>query len=192
MQVETYELAEVAEQTREQSEECAALAESLGLEGQRAYFAAGSDAPAIPYRKVTAEEAFAYGILCPSTTLLADYKDGPIPLRVLQVAAHAKGMFRHLQVWHPASAREKDPVLVGSDYEHGWCRAVSKTFILARWGEELESFPVLLERAVAAAEKKLRAAWQAIASQAAARLAGGIVVDPSRGELDVPALHGVR
>lgn len=80
MLVETFELEEVAEQPPELEAEAVALIEKLGLDGQQTR---------IPYRKMTEEETFVYGILCPMRTPLKKYKEGPIPLRVLQVAAHA-------------------------------------------------------------------------------------------------------
>lgn len=189
MIVETYELSELAEQTADDADECAKLAESLGLAGQQKYLST-PDTPACPYRVVTAEEGFVYAELCPKTVEVSKYADGPIPLRVLQVIAHARTipLFKFLQVWCPATPREPDPVLVGVDVAHDWMRTPSKSYLLARWGDVLETFEVLMARAVKRAESRLEAAWRSIAAKSAARASAGFSVDPSKGPLQMPAL----
>lgn len=190
MIVETYELPEIAEQAPEDAAECAKMAESLGLSGQKQYLAA-PDAPACPYRLVTAEEAFVYGELCPKSVRIERYADGPIPLRIMQVIAHAKTLpvFAFLEVWCPATAAEKDPVLIGRSDAHDWHRAPNSSYLLARWGDELETFAVLMERAKQRAAARLRLAWEKIASTARERLASiETCVDPSAGQVTLPEI----
>ena len=151
--VETFECSETAAEPIEATEEAVSLMESLGLEGQLTLVRGKTaDAPAArcPYREMTAEEFFVYGKLCPAVIKLKDYSAAPVPLRVLQLAAHAQtlGMFRRLEVWDRESVLVKDPVLVGivTDPNYEW---MTKTrFILARWGEVLEPFVVLRKRAL--------------------------------------------
>jgi hypothetical protein len=148
--VETFEDSEVAAECIEASEEAVQLLESLGAVAQLALVTKAKDSPRqsrMPYREMTAEERFVYGVLCPTKSNIEDYNASPIPLRVLQVAAHAKqtGMFKRLVIWDRESVTVKDPVLVGcTEGEFAWR---GKDFILARWGEELEAFAVLAKRA---------------------------------------------
>lgn len=125
------------------SEESLALIETLGLQGQRGLVrrAQGVDTDdttetRIPYRQITAEESRIYSLVMPEKTDLPEFDLGPIPLRVLQVAAHARPMFTKLVVWHQANVKE-DPILVGirTDPASKW--GAEQTFILARWGEVL-------------------------------------------------------
>lgn len=144
MQVETYEVKETNEDGKIECDATAiALIESLGLEGQKR-FLSGEEVSRCPYRKMTKEEYFIYRNLCTSTSELCKYDDGPIPLRVLQVAAHAREFFTAVEVWHPESADIKDPVLIGIN-KKGYD---TEYFILARWGEVLETIENL--RAIAA------------------------------------------
>jgi hypothetical protein len=157
MQVETYEALEVdCEGNVESDSEAVALIEKLGLAGQqklirRTESGGGTIVSRNPYRKLTAEESFVYRELCPEQCKVAEYDAGPIPLRVLQVAAHAADHFKELQVWAATSVAIKDPVLVGVKTERvagrSWDDTV--TFILARWGDVLEPFDKLLEKASA-------------------------------------------
>lgn len=163
MKVETYELDEVNAEHPECTDESLKLMEQLNLTGQLGLVKKPEpDAVtrSFPYRKMTKDEHTVYSILCPAFTPLKDYADTQIPLRVLQVAALAKEHFKNLYVLHP-EAVEKDPVLIGSDkdsakyYPDSW-------FILARWGEELDAWPLLLEKAA----KKYGAGLQANVDEA--------------------------
>jgi hypothetical protein len=153
MNVETYETISLDEQSGEiinevVSEEALALIESLGLEGQRKLVEtkeAGDEqvVTRIPYRLITKEELAIFGAIMPRRTSLARYSDGAIPLRVLQVAAHAQTIFNELEVWHPEPGRD-DPLLIGIKTSDKWQR---DTYILARWGEVLEPLDVLRAKA---------------------------------------------
>lgn len=153
MVVETYEVEEVKNATVEQDVEARELVEALGLEGQAKLYnppTEDSGERPFPYRKMTAQEKWVYELLLPIKTKLKNYEDGAIPLRVLQVAAHAAKLIEgrggecNLYVWHPQNADYKDPLLVlreGGDW------TAQKYWILARWGEELEEFAVMANRA---------------------------------------------
>lgn len=137
MIVETFEIEETKTDAgiMASDAEAAELIEKLGLEGQRTLL--NSDTlTRFPYRKLTQQEGFVYKILCPRTCELKDYKDGIIPVRVLQVAAHAieTGYLNRVEVWYPNNADIKDPVLVGIK---GESRSDKEQFLLARWGKEL-------------------------------------------------------
>jgi hypothetical protein len=140
MLVETFE---VTETYSDGSVECEAealeLIEKLGLVGQKKLVTRGGDdaETRIPYRKMKSDEALIYKAICPETSKLASFSDSAIPVRVLQVAAHAVCLFDEVLVWHAKNADVKDPVLVGRNAataERGW---TEELYILARWGEEL-------------------------------------------------------
>lgn len=173
--IETFECSETAHEPIEAAEEAIALMEELGLAGQQELIRPKGDKPAArcPYREITKEEAFAYSVLCPTHVALERYKASPIPLRVLQVAAHAKslGLFKSLEVWDRESVEIKDPVLVAiaENKERYWERT---TYILARWGEELETFSVLLKRAINAKREQF--------TDAVDRITGQVMAEKSR------------
>lgn len=148
MLVETYECEETKSEEPEAAAEAVALIERLELEGQ---LSLSSQKPGerFPYRKMDSEEQFVYGVICPKRTPLKKYADGAIPLRVLQVAAHAVHFFdKDLEVWHKDTPAVKDPVLVGLKMNpNGW--GEPERFILARWGGVLEEWPALLKAAMA-------------------------------------------
>lgn len=148
MKVETYEAQEVSAEHPECTDEARNLMESLGLSGQLRLVSEpepGQSAAPFPYRKMTMEEGVVYGLLCPAMTDLKNYAETQVPLRVLQVAAHAREHFRSLMVLHPLGI-EKDPVLIGCK---GETYQRDQWFILARWGEELDEWPVLVKKAAA-------------------------------------------
>src|SRR4051812_6016244 len=92
MHVETFECGEVSHEPTEASEEAIGIIEALGLQGQKTFVASrdGKMPARVPYRLMTAEEVAVYATLCPVAKCIRDYDSSPIPLRVLQIAAHAK------------------------------------------------------------------------------------------------------
>lgn len=154
MKVETYEV-ENSNQSEAsvmaQDSEAATLIEQLGLKGQKTLLNPET-VTRNPYRVMTKDEQLIYGALLTQHTPLESYGEDCIPLRVLQVAAHAKecSLFKDLEVWHGDSAIFRDdPVLVGrietGPYSY-------RLHILARWGKEL----LPLEQLEAFAVKVLR------------------------------------
>lgn len=143
MKVETFEC---VEHDAVSDPEAWRLIEELGLEGQQTLVT--SDGQRSPYRAITSVEDKVYRALCPQSTVLEKYAGSPIPLRVLQVAAHARslGIYAKLLVWDRASVEVDDPVLVGQTTETTW-ETGHRIDILARWGEDLEPFAVLAKRA---------------------------------------------
>lgn len=169
MKVETYEATEmdIESMQPEDREEATRLCEELGLTGQERFTQGNdSDAPAIPYRKMTATELNIYSTLLPKTMEISEYSEGPIPLRVLQVIAHAKSMFDHLKIWCPENADIRDPLLVGyigSEYN-------GERFILARWGEVLDDISTLARTAGAMSRDKAIIETKKIIERASAHL----------------------
>ncbi len=156
VQVETFECTETASEPIEASEEAISLINELGLDGQQDLICktkTNHDTRA-QYREMTVEEFNVYKTLCPTAMKIGKYKAAPIPLRVLQIASHAKQCFpgSELYVWDRESMVIKDPVLV-LEVVVGY--SVKTRYILARWGEELETFVVLLKRAASVAREQL-------------------------------------
>lgn len=166
MLVETYEVQEAVEQPVEVNHECAGLVEELELTGQEKFYNPQEPESADPfcYRKMTAQEKIVIEAVCPKKTKLKHYADGPIPLRVLQVAAHVQELRKeeildekgYIMVYHPQSADDPDPYLI---YREGSEYSPRSFFLLARWGEELDNWNILKEKArkilTAKLEKKL-------------------------------------
>lgn len=122
--------------------EYAILVDQLDLKGQKSLLNDTGEQP-FPYRRMTEIEKHVFEFHCPHKTSLAEYKSEVIPVRVLQVAAHALSLkfLNHIRVWHPKDAK-LDPVLVGYTTNYG-----GDLFLLARWGVVWKEFPVLLEEA---------------------------------------------
>lgn len=180
MQVETYEAISLDEQNGQivnelVSEEALALIETLGLDGQRSLIATknvGDESVQArnPYRRMTAEEMAIYSTLMPNRVKLSDYRDGAIPLRVLQVAAHAQslGFFEEIVVWCPEPG-QRDPVLVGMHKADTWR---SEEYVLARWGDVLESLDDLRKKAAQIIAEKVRGTIAEVRGQLDAMEAG--------------------
>ena len=169
MKVETFECSETAAEPIEAAEEAIEIIRNLGLNGQLELLAPNDETKRAPYREMTADEVFVYETICPTKAKLEDYRRTPIPLRVLQIASHVTdlGLCESLEVWDAASPAEKDPVLVGvSGSRHS---SNFKRFILARWGEELETFVVLFKRAVAVKREQIEQKYREISSDCAAK-----------------------
>lgn len=168
MLVESFECSEVKEEASEMTDEAIALIEKLGLGGQQNFVSPkkeGQDtANRCPYREMLDEEFHVYGALCPEKTKLCYYKSSPIPLRVLQIAAHASEFFPHLEVWDKESSDVKDPVLVATNGKDSWQSGFAR-YILARWGEVLEPFHVLKQRAIAAKRAEHLEAAESVLAQ---------------------------
>ncbi len=142
-------------------EEIKQTVEKLGLEGQTKFLNQEAKGT-FPYRKITKEESNIYSILCSSRTELKSYGDSLIPLRVLQIAAHADstGFFKTLYVLHPENGDMSDPILLGVHEEvrqESWGKnTITELYILARWGTVLEPLSKLRELAKQKAIDKIR------------------------------------
>jgi hypothetical protein len=152
MQVETFE--EGQEESAEFAgcdEEAIALAQELGLVGQERFSGqakeVGGEKRLSPYRSITIEERFVYRTLLEETTEASKYSQSPIPIRVLQVLAHATGLgcYQKFEIWSQRTAI-KDPVLVG--VPAGESQYTDKRDLLARWGEVLEPIETLKLKAI--------------------------------------------
>jgi hypothetical protein len=169
MQVETYETEDATSEASAMANDSAALEliRSCGLKGQMATSNEGT-VTRIPYQEMLQEERTVYQTLFPRSKKVEDYDAGVIPLRVLQVIAHAQSckMFKEIVIWYPETARIDDPVLVGIVEPRQYSQVFYK---LARWGKALAPFDRLKSEAIGILRTKkmdsLRKALQTVQSQ---------------------------
>jgi hypothetical protein len=144
MQIETYEIEEATSgTTKETDAQSIELIEKLGLEGQKKLISP-STGERLQYPEMTTAEHNVYKAVFPVHTNIKAYEGGIIPVRVLQVAAHAADFCYDVQVWHKGNPR-LDPLLVGrigpSEYQ------IRKVLRLARWGDALVDYSELVKEA---------------------------------------------
>lgn len=156
MQVETFEQTECSSigEEKPHDEKALKLIDDLGLRGQKE-LTAHDGITRIPYRSMNAIEERVYEILFPQRTEVEEYSASMIPVRVLQVLAHAKALdcYRRIEVWSEES-QPTDPLLVGVrvNPRESWR---SDRHILARWGDALEPFDVLYNKALKLAGRRM-------------------------------------
>jgi hypothetical protein len=167
MEVETFEATELDEfGCAEDRDEAERLVYELGLEGQDRFLGKDDSSSGNPYRKMSSEEFTVYSALMTQRTELHRFSDGPIPLRILQVAHHAKDFFGSIFVWHCPNADIKDPVLVGVNGN----QFNGEFFLLARWGDVLIPFDQLRSLASKIKRAEAMAACRDAIERATARL----------------------
>ena len=145
MEVETFEVTEIGEDLKpECTEEQLAMIEKLGLEGQQSLLTGNEEVPIMPYQQLSADLMKVLTTVFPTSMKVEEYDRGPIPLRVLQIVAHAREIpqFKEIFVWCHENAADKDPVLVAKG------EGYSEYYLLARWGmDALVSFDELTRMA---------------------------------------------
>jgi len=153
--VETFEVLELTSSGDiTQTEETLRLISDLKLKGQQSLV--NKDSKSIfPYRKITQQERNIYLTLCARSVKLEEYDDEVIPVRVLQVIAHAKDLFKELRIWCPENGDKCDPILVGTKVNPERTY-IDETFLLARWGNELLSLEELIPKVTEKVKAKLQ------------------------------------
>lgn len=152
MQVETFECIEVDETgVPEDMAEAAALAARLGLGGQLKLATEAKDGVvrAHPFLELTREQRAVYDLLCPTDVDAKEFSAGVIPVRALKLMEQHHQHFDELRIL--SATQDKDPVLIGLQGSR-WSGA---RYLMARWGEELAPWPVLVERALAKWKEQL-------------------------------------
>lgn len=109
----------------------------------------------IAFDLFTKEQSGVYGVLCPEKDTIEPDKilEYPLPERckeILQSLSIGEPLFYKYEVWHADRYEIKDPILLGrvQDPKNPTYTWNDKFFLIARWGEELESFNKLKERAI--------------------------------------------
>lgn len=129
MNVQVYEYAGNTECNEAEELERKELVIALGLDKTQ-------HEEVITFPELSEVERRVYDILCPYKESVEKYT-GYIPTRVLRVVKQYKGHFSRLDIW---TDKQQDPLLVGM--------VGTTTFLLARWGDVLEEFSVLKEKAI--------------------------------------------
>lgn len=172
MEVETFEQTELlaGKEEVECTQEQIDLINQLGLEGQKKLINKDEETDeenVCPYRLMTDREQSIYEKLFSRKIKLEEYSAGPIPLRVLQVAAHAKTLpdvIIGVSVWYEPTTADKDPLLVGNTAK--W----NEFFLLARWGDALRPFEELAKEAGRRIKQETINKLEEIKTQVVARL----------------------
>lgn len=181
MNVETYEIEEINNSEASlmaADSEAIEICQKLGLVGQLK-LADPETATRFQYPKITAVQKLVFGSLFPQVTRLERFESGIVPLRVLQVAAWCKDqpLIHHIDVWHTKDVK-KDPILIGVTKEYG-----GDEYLLARWGDALESFEALQKAAAPVIAAKLKSLLTVGISKMQARL-GSIEAEADEAVLD--------
>ena len=163
MKVEIFEIEEQDEATDCASIEtdAVALIAELGLTGQSKLLVECDGAETrIPYARMSTAEEAVYQTLFPVATPLDTFEAGLIPVRVLRLIRDARLMFDELIVWHSRYSNA-DPILIGTRKKS----TGREQFMIARWGDSLDSFAVLEK----AARAKLKAEYKGRAEEGLAK-----------------------
>ena len=171
----------------EPDDEALALIQELGLTAQVA-----ADGVRIAYPKPTVDQQFVLNVLFPTQTTLNRYDAGGIPLRVLkEIRSYTAEHPNHaLYVRHSPPAVIKDPVLVAYEATHSWEHTTQNCRMIARWGDGLESWDKLLDRASAIFSASYDTALSEIiakAQQFRTMIAGG--KHPRSADGNLPYIH---
>jgi len=152
MEVELYDVLEMGvDLEKEPDLESIALITELDLKGQLTQVNDNNER--LPYQMITMEQNVIMSALFGSFQKISDYDKGPIPYRVLKEAKVAKEHFKHLYIVFDTPAEDKDPILLGVNDEFqtwkGKEEVYKNSFLIARWGEALEDWGVLMKKALA-------------------------------------------
>lgn len=142
MKVETFEIFSSIDVDSDVKKEEIELIRELDLAGQK-----DMENHTNPYRQMGKDEQFIFERVLDTRTDISKYKESPIPLHVLQIIQHARSLniFMNFSIWH---SHRSQPILVSLTETYG------KPYILARWGEELDSMEYLKGMAVSMARHK--------------------------------------
>lgn len=171
MEIETFEIEEkVGGTTPELEAEAIGMIEKLGLKGQQKLVTPTPDGERerIQYPVMTQLEVAVYEAIFPEKTLVEDYEAGIIPVRIMQVIAHAREQFDKVYIWHK-KVSDPDPILVAlkKDTKESW---IIRCFLLARWGDALMQFGELEKEARVLLEREYRAKFEKSISVAKIKL----------------------
>lgn len=200
MQVEVYDMRELNSETLqpEPDQEAIDLARELGLEGQLSRVKSdGTIDIRHGYEVVTDDQQAVMEELFGAFTAVDRYDDGPIPVRVLKEIAFAREHFDHLLVIHAPGAQIDDPILVGVEGAfYGGTKGRSrevfgmgarKVYLIARWGDALQSWAELARQAEQAARTRLLAELRSASTRIAtaiALLVQGAQITDRRADID--------
>ena len=149
----------------------------------------------LSFKRITKEEGAVYGLLCPRVsrrTAESILKDLDIPERVKELVEMTKDRFRNYDVWEAESYQVKDPIIIGRQAQqgsNGQYDFYDEQYLLARWGEELEPFNLLYQKAKDLVKKRSKLALIRAKAEIDSRLLDldAFIEDAfSRGENEIP------
>ena len=153
MLTETYEIQEITAEACETDEEALAIIERCGLSCQKA-----KNGNRLSFEQLNRMQTTVINWLFPTSSSIESYSAGGIPLRILETYEEHKGEFDHWVVRYAPPAQIVDPILLAcNEYEHfATGRIVSSdVFLIGRWGDALESWEALFEKAMTACRKAM-------------------------------------
>lgn len=175
MLVETFEVLESNPVTGQVESEPEALAiiEKYDLAGQKSLttnHVETGEKSRIPYRLMTDQEYLIYSTLLGTKEAVTKYNSAAIPLRILQVLAHAMSLeyFTGFWVWYQDDVIVKDPILTATTDASPY---TTKHYLLGRWGDVLESLEELEVKAAVAAKNAAVAKYTVEVANAASKKA---------------------
>lgn len=136
--------------TTEPDTEALDLIHELGLKRQL-----NENGSRVAYPSLTEDQILIIRTLFSQATRLEDYDAGAIPLRVLKEirSYKAENPSHRLVICHAPPAQIKDPILLSCSSPYSYVDTSMDTFdgkrLIARWGDGLEAWDVLLARAQA-------------------------------------------
>lgn len=122
------------------------MIEKTGLVGQQHIL--GESKSPVPFPPMTTEMLGVYGCICPNREKVENYSVSTIPLKVLSLIALSKeqAYFHKIEVWY--DVQKPDPIAVGYIKNQNQFWGDGTAYIIARWGDELESFFELKQKAI--------------------------------------------
>ena len=110
----------------------------------------------LAFGKLKAEEKAVYGLLCPQqNTCTAEQiaLDKDIPDRIKELVEKTKDRFYKYEIWEATSSENKDPIIIGREQTKDTDGKLRESwydlqYFLGRWGEELDGFATLKEKAI--------------------------------------------
>lgn len=117
---------------------------NLGLEGQLKLTKNSPKNAASPYTFMNEQMKLVFTTLCPTRAEVEKYDKSMIPIDVLSHVALCKqeGYFKKMEIWY--DNKSPDPILVG----HITKEYSSPLHIIARWGDEIVPYELLVEKAI--------------------------------------------
>jgi len=207
MEVEIYDLTEIALDANtgtfepEKDEEALALIAELGLNGQDEINTIENcddeEATIIRnhYGKVNYEQQIVIRGLFSENAKVGDYKDAPIPLRILKEIKFAQDMFKSLYIFYAPPCEVIDPILVGHNYNSMYnpLSQIEHFHLIARWGDALAPWSDLFKDAEAKLCLTIEGKIKGIISNCNTqliRIAAGEVPEGKK-LIDDPTVHGL-
>lgn len=160
--IETFELGQTGDPTQEleDAEEIKALADELGLKGQKKIF---TEEDVIPFLRLSKADKRIWFTFCPGKHDVEDYEDTVIPLRVLGIikVCQEREYFDDIFI-RTESTNSPDPIVVGKKGE-AW-------YLIARWGHALTEWKEIVEAARIKARRAFTAYYQGVIAEAKGNL----------------------